>query len=55
MHLNIKVMKTYCLVCKKVTGNANSRVVKVKGRLMQKSLCTTCGNKKIDLFQKDLV
>ena len=39
-------MKTYCLVCRKETDNANSRVVKTKGRLMVKSLCTICGNKK---------
>ena len=39
-------MKTYCLVCIKVTDNANSRIVKVKGRLIQKLLCTKCRNKK---------
>ena len=30
-------MKTYCLVCKKLTGNANLKNVKNKGRLMMKS------------------
>ena len=39
-------MKTYCLVCKKVTDNANLKTVKIKGRLMIKSLRTICGNKK---------
>ena len=39
-------MKTYCLVCKKVTDNANSKTAKIKGRLMLKSLCTIYGNKK---------
>ena len=39
-------MKTYCLVCKKFTDNANSKTVKIKGRLMVNSLCTICGNKK---------
>ena len=39
-------METYCLVCKKATDNANSRVVKVKGRLQVKSISTICDNKK---------
>ena len=39
--------KTYCLVCKKLTDNNNSRVVKYKGRLMMKSIFQVCGNKKI--------
>ena len=39
-------MKTYCLVCKNYTDNSNSRVVKNKQRLMLKSNCSVCGNKK---------
>ena len=39
-------MKTYCLVCKNYTDNNNSRVVKNKQRLMLKSNCLVCGNKK---------
>ena len=39
-------MKTYCLVCKKLTGNTNLKNVKIKGRLMMKSICLLCGNKK---------
>ena len=39
-------MKTYCLVCKKLTDNNNSQTVKSKGRLMVKSICPVCGNKK---------
>ena len=40
-------MKTcYCLVCKKFTGNTNSKTVKNKGRLMVKTICPVCGNKK---------
>ena len=39
-------MKTYCLVCKNYTDNSNSRVVKNKQRLMLKSICSVCGNKK---------
>ena len=39
-------MKIYCCVCKNYTGNSNSRVVKNKQRLMSKSNCSVCGNKK---------
>ena len=39
-------MKNYCLVCKKYTYNNSSRVVKDKKRLMIKSNCSVCGNKK---------
>ena len=39
-------MKTDCLVCKNYTDNSNSRVVKNKQRLMLKSICLVCGNKK---------
>ena len=38
--------KTYCLVSKKLTDNTNSQTVKNKGRLMMKSICSVCGNKK---------
>ena len=39
-------MKTYCLVCKNYTDNSDSRVVKNKQRLMLKSNCSVCENKK---------
>ena len=39
-------MKTYCLVCKDYTDNSNSRVLKNKQRLMLKSNCSVCENKK---------
>ena len=40
-------MKTYCLVCRKNTDNANSKMIKTKnGRLQLKSQCSVCGNKK---------
>ena len=39
-------MKTYCLVCKKLTDNINLKTVKYKGRLMIKSIFPVCGNKK---------
>ena len=42
-------MKTYCLVCMKATDNTNSRTLKIKSRLQMKSICTICGNKKVDL------
>ena len=39
-------MKTYCLVCKKLTDSNNSKTVKNKGTLMMKSIYPVCGNKK---------
>ena len=39
-------MKTYCLVCKKLTDNTNLKTVKNKGRLTMKSICPVCENKK---------
>ena len=48
-------MQTYCLVCKKFTENANSRIVKTKSRLMSKSICSICGNKKdVKMFMEDV-
>ena len=35
-------MKTYCLVCKKLTDNTNLKIVKIKGRLMMKSISLVC-------------
>ena len=39
-------MKTYCLVYKNYTDNSNSGVLKNKQRLLFKSNCSVCGNKK---------
>ena len=40
-------MNTYCLVCKKYTGNINPRVIKTKNiRKMMLSRCSICNNKK---------
>ena len=39
-------MKTYSLVCKKLTDNNNIEKVKNKGRLMMKPICPICGNKR---------
>ena len=39
-------MQTYCVSCKKSTGNKDAKVIKTKnGRLQMKSLCSICGNK----------
>ena len=46
---------TYCLICKKLTDNNNFKTVKNNGRLMIKSNCSVCGNKKVDLFPKEMV
>ena len=48
-------MKTYCLACKNYTDNINSRVIKNKQRLLLKSNCLVCGNKKKCLLQRGLV
>ena len=39
-------MKTCCLVCKKDTENNNLEKLKNNGKLMIKSNCPVCGNKK---------
>ena len=39
-------MKAYCLFCKTYTDNKNTETVKYKGRLMMKSVCLVCGNKR---------
>ena len=39
-------MKSCCSVCKNYTDKSNSRVVKNKQRLILKSNCSVCGNKK---------
>ena len=40
-------MKTYCIRCRKKTGNLNSKIFKTKnGRLIMQSKCADCGIKK---------
>ena len=39
-------MKTYCSVCKKLPDNTNIKNVENKGKLMMKSTCLLCGNKR---------
>ena len=40
-------MNTYCLVCKKYTGNINPKVIKTKNnKKMMLSRCSICNNKK---------
>ena len=47
-------MKTYCIMCKKVTENKNPRVFKTKnGRLILKSVCSVCNNKKSRSISKN--
>ena len=47
-------MKTYCIVCKKVTENKNSKVFKTKnGRIIIKSTCSECNDKKSRFTSKN--
>ena len=44
---------TYYVSCKRNTGNKNAKVFKIKiGRLMLKSICSVCGNKKKQIYFK---
>ena len=46
-------MQAYCLVCKKITDNADTKTFIIKdGRLKIKSLCTVCKNKKVKYISK---
>ena len=47
-------MNTYCTVCKKDTENKNPKVFKTKnGRLILKSICSVCNNKKSRFISKN--
>ena len=47
-------MKTYYIVCKKDTENKNSKVFKTKnGRIILKSICLECNNKKSGFISKN--
>ena len=47
-------MKTYCIVCKKDTENKNPKVFKTKNeRLILKSVCSVCNNKKSRFISKN--
>ena len=37
---------TYCVFCKKKTGNKNIKITTKNGRRIQYSICTVCGHKK---------
>ena len=39
-------MNTYCLSCKKYTGNINPKVIKTKNNRKMLSRCSICNNKK---------
>ena len=44
---------TYCVSCKRNTGNNNAKVIKTKnGRLQMKSICSVCGHKKTRFVSK---
>ena len=46
-------MKTYCIVCKKDTENRNSKLFGTKnGRIILKSICSECNNKKSRFISK---
>ena len=46
--------KTYCIVCKKDTENKNPKVFKTKNeRLILKSVCSECNNKKSTFVSKN--
>ena len=46
-------MKTYCIVCKKDTENRNSKLFETKnGRIILKSICSECNNKKSRFISK---
>ena len=55
--MNIKYsLKTYCIVCKKDTENKNPNLFKTKnGRLILKSTCSECNNKKSRFKMKNLL
>ena len=41
-------MKTYCLKCKKDTGNIDPKMLRTKNnRLLMQSKCSVCKNKKL--------
>ena len=47
-------MKPYCIVCKKDTKNKNPKVFKTKNkRIMLKSICSECNNKKSRFISKN--
>ena len=47
------MQSTYCISCKKMTGNKNAKVFKTKnGRLQLKSNCSVCGKRKSQFVSK---
>ena len=42
-----ETMQTYCVSCRKSTGNKDAKVIRTKnGKLQMKSHCSVCRNKK---------
>ena len=49
-------MNTYCLKCKKNTGNTDSKMFKTKNnRLLMQSKCSVCGTKNSRFVKKEYV
>ena len=47
-------MLTYCVSCKRNTGNKNAKLLRTKdGRLVFKSTCSVCGYKKSKFVSKN--
>ena len=47
-------MKTYCIICKKDTENKDRKLFRTKNeRLILKSTCSVCGNKKSRFLSKN--
>ena len=44
-------MLSYCLKCKKNTGNINPRVSTINGKTMTLSKCAICGSKNQNLLK----
>ena len=52
--IKTNVKTTYCVSCRKNTRNKNAKVFKTKnGRLMMKSICNICENKKSRFVSKN--
>ena len=46
-------MKTYCVKCRKDTGNIDPKIVRTKNnRLIIQSKCSVCGIKKIKICER---
>ena len=46
------MQSTYCVSCKKMTGNKNAKVFKTKKWEITVKICSVCGKKNLDFFLK---